>query len=87
MSKNSITSGIFSLIAFHTGAEKLDNWVLPITWSIFIIAFFLTIGYYIMNKDQKKFITNSLEEILEEVQYIEDNCDKPAENEQIVKNQ
>jgi Na+/H+-dicarboxylate symporter len=72
-------SSIFSLISFES-AENLSDWVLPTTWSILFTSIILGIALLILDNQQKKVVTKSTKEVLDEMNIIEQKYNNPDDS-------
>jgi len=71
----SLMSGIavqalFSLFAFYS-VELLPKWVLPVTWVIFIVSLVLAPSFYFLDRLQKKIVSTSVSNLLQEMCSVE----------------
>lgn len=71
-------SAIFSFIGFMT-VEKLNKWIIPITFLLSTISLLAGIGFFFLDRFQNKMITYSTADVLTEMQEIEKLFDKPDE--------
>jgi hypothetical protein len=71
-----VASALLSLVAFKS-ASNLGAWVLPTTYAILITSVGLGVGLIILDRLQKDIVSVSVTSVVEELQAIEQDYEKP----------
>ena len=70
-----VASGIFSIMAFHL-LSGIPPWLKPAAYAITISSFIIGTVFFILDRSQKRGVTGTVNNVLEEMELIEEQIDK-----------